>query len=51
MPKIKVETPDGKIHLKSLTRWGTAQSEERFQRAALRALHQLIANTGDDRRP
>jgi hypothetical protein len=45
LPRIKVETPDGKIHHKTLARWGTSQSEERFQRAALAALHQLISNT------
>jgi hypothetical protein len=43
--RVKVEAPDGKIHNKSVIRWGTAQAEERFQRAGLKALHKLIAKT------
>jgi hypothetical protein len=47
LPRIRVETPDGRVHRKTLARWGTHQSEEQFQRAALRALHELIANTAN----
>jgi hypothetical protein len=49
MPRLEIEAPDGKRHRKTLLRWGTAQAEERFQREALRALHQLIAATEGDR--
>jgi hypothetical protein len=49
MPRTKVETPNGRTHLKTLARWGTAQSEERFQRAGLKALHELITATEGDR--
>ena len=45
MPRIRVEAPDGKIHFKRLARWGSARAEDRFQRAALAALHTLIART------
>ena len=45
MPRVKVEAPDGKIHHKTLARWGTVQSAQRFEAAALRAIHELIAKT------
>jgi hypothetical protein len=45
MPRTKVETPDGRTHLKTLARWGSADAEERFQRAALQAIRELIART------
>jgi hypothetical protein len=45
MPRVRVEAPDGKIHHKTLAHWHSAQSEERFQRLALRALHELIAKS------
>ena len=43
MPRAKVETPSGRFHLKTLARWGSAQSEARFQCAALAAIHELLA--------
>jgi len=49
MPRSKVETPDGRFHLKTLARWGSAIAEARFQHAALGAIHQLIAATSGDR--
>jgi hypothetical protein len=49
MPRSRVELPTGRTHLKTLARWGTAQSEDRFQRAGLKALHELIAATEGDR--
>jgi hypothetical protein len=45
MPRSKVETPGGHMHLKTLARWGTSQSEQRFQRAALAAIHTLLARS------
>jgi hypothetical protein len=48
MPRARVETPNGKFHLKPLARWGSSQSEELFQRAGLRALHELLAKTEPD---
>jgi hypothetical protein len=42
MPRVRVETPNGQMHLKTLARWGSAIAEEMFQRAGLRALHQLL---------
>jgi hypothetical protein len=47
LPRVKVETPNGHQHNKSLMRWATAEAEERFQRAALRAIHLLISNGGN----
>jgi hypothetical protein len=43
LPRVKLETPGGRIHHKTLARWGTAQSEQKFQRAGLAALHELIS--------
>jgi hypothetical protein len=48
LPRVKVETPNGHQHNKSLMRWATAEAEERFQRAALRAIHLLIAATANN---
>jgi hypothetical protein len=47
MPRLEVEAPDGKRHHKTLVRFATAEAEQRFQRAALRALHLLISNGGN----
>jgi hypothetical protein len=47
LPRVKLETPDGRIHHKTLARWHTAEAERRFQREALRALHLLISNGGN----
>lgn len=49
MPRVRVTAPDGRTHHKRLARWGSARSEENFQRAALSALHKLIANSGSGR--
>jgi hypothetical protein len=46
MPRVKVEAPNGKIHHKTLARWGSAKSEQRFQTAALEAIDQLLCKTG-----
>jgi hypothetical protein len=46
LPHVEVDAPDGKRHHKTLIRFATAEAERRFQRAGLRALHELIANTG-----
>jgi hypothetical protein len=45
MPRIKVEAPDGAIHHKTLARWGSSQSEQRFQAAAFAAIAELIRKT------
>ena len=45
MPRVKIEAPDGKLHFKTLARWGSAQSEERFQRAARAAIGELLGKT------
>jgi hypothetical protein len=45
MPRVKVEAPDGKIHHKTLARWGSASSEQRFQRAALAAIGELLSKS------
>jgi len=41
LPRVKVETPYGLLHHKTLARWHDAAAEKRFQRTALAALHQL----------
>jgi hypothetical protein len=45
MPRVRVEAPDGKIHHKTLARWGSAKSEQRFQRAALVAIGELLSKS------
>jgi hypothetical protein len=45
LPRAKVETPSGAVHLKSLARWHTAAADDWFQRASLAALRQLIGST------
>jgi hypothetical protein len=43
LPRVKIETPSGALHFKSLLRWHLGAFDERFQKSALRALHELIA--------
>jgi hypothetical protein len=43
LPRLVIETPNGARHRKTLVRFATEKAELRFQRAALRALHRLIA--------
>jgi hypothetical protein len=43
LPRVKVETPHGAIHHKSLMRWHVGAADERFQASALAALHRLLA--------
>jgi hypothetical protein len=45
LPRVRVETPNGAVHLKRLARWNSAQAERQFQAAAMRAVRKLIANT------
>jgi hypothetical protein len=42
LPRVKLETPHGAIHHKTLVRWNSAATDHRFQTAALHALHELI---------
>ena len=43
LPRVKLETPHGAIHHKTLVRWNSAAAERQFQTAALHALYELIA--------
>jgi hypothetical protein len=45
MPRLEVTGPDGRLHRKTLVRFHSAQAEQRFQRAALAAVHQLLGRT------
>jgi hypothetical protein len=43
LPRVKLETPHGAIHHKTLMRWNSAAADHWFQASALHALHALIS--------